>query len=130
MNQIKRIKATLNKCIKTVCQAPGEYCRNPEKDFTRRKKLPMGKVIKTILGFNSKSLNNEIIDPLLQSVNKLQADRTSCRHRTTSTRYGGNARPTDGRTAGRDRSPESSRSNGMGAEDEQHLQRCKGNRLQ
>ena len=62
MNQIKGIKATLNKCIKTVCQSPGEYCRNPEKDFTRRKKLPMGKVIKTVLGFSSKSLNNEIID--------------------------------------------------------------------
>lgn len=62
MNQIKRIKATLNKCIKTVCQSPREYCRNPEKDFTRRKKLPMGKVIKTVLGFSSKSLNNEIID--------------------------------------------------------------------
>ena len=62
MNQIKRIKSTLNKCIKTVCQSPREYCRNPEKDFTRRKKLPMGKVIKTVLGFSSKSLNNEIID--------------------------------------------------------------------
>ena len=62
MNQIKRIKAALNKCIKTVCQSPREYCRNPEKDFTRRKKLPMDKVIKTVLGFSSKSLNNEIID--------------------------------------------------------------------
>ena len=62
MNQIKRIKSTLNKCIKTVCQSPREYCRNPEKDFTRRKKLTMGKVIKTVLGFSSKSLNNEIID--------------------------------------------------------------------
>ena len=62
MNQIKRIKAVLNKSIKSVCQSPSEYCLNPEKDFTRKKKLPMDKVIKTVLGFSSKSLNNEIID--------------------------------------------------------------------
>ena len=62
MNQIKRIKAALNKSIKTVCQSSSKYCRNPEKDFTRRKKLPMDKVIKTVLGFSSKSLSNEIID--------------------------------------------------------------------
>ena len=62
MNQIKGIKAALNKSIKTVCQSPMDYCRNPKKDFTRRKKLPMDKVIKTILGFSSKSLNNEMID--------------------------------------------------------------------
>ncbi len=62
MNQIKRIKSALNKSIKTVCQSPSKYCRNPKKDFTRRKKLPMNKVIKTVLGFSSKSLNNEMID--------------------------------------------------------------------
>ena len=62
MNQVKRIKAALNKSIKTVCQSPSIYSRNPEKDFTRRKKLPMDRVIKTVLGFSSKSLNNEIID--------------------------------------------------------------------
>ena len=62
MNQIKRIKAALNKSIKAVCKSPSQYCRNPEKDFTRKKKLPMDKVIKTLLGFSSKSLSNEIID--------------------------------------------------------------------
>ena len=36
MNQIKGIKAALNKSIKTVCQLPMDYCRNPKKDFTRR----------------------------------------------------------------------------------------------
>ena len=62
MNQIKRIKAALIKSIKTVCQLPSEYSRNPKKDFTRRKKLPMDRVIKTVLGFSSKSLSNELID--------------------------------------------------------------------
>ena len=62
MNQVKRIKAALSKSIKAVCQSTSRYCRNPETDFTRRKKLPMDKVIKTVLGFSSKSLNNEMID--------------------------------------------------------------------
>ena len=62
MKQIKRIKAALNKSIKAICQSANKYCRNPEKDFTRRKKLPMEKVMKTVLGFSSKSLNNELID--------------------------------------------------------------------
>lgn len=62
MKQIKRIKASLNKSIKAICQSANKYCRNPEKDFTRRKKLPMEKVMKTVLGFSSKSLNNELID--------------------------------------------------------------------
>ena len=64
MNQIKKIKTALNKSIQTVCQSTSEYCRNPEKDFTRRKKLPMDKTIKTVLGFSSKSLHNELIDIL------------------------------------------------------------------
>ena len=81
MNQIKRIKAALNKSIKTVCQSPSEYCKNPEKDFTRRKKLPMDRVIKTVLGFSSKSLNNEIIDifagnPDIPSASALVQQRT------------------------------------------------------
>lgn len=62
MNQIKKIKNALNKSIKAVCQSSREYCRNPEKDFTRRKKLPMDKVIKSVLGFSSKSLANELTD--------------------------------------------------------------------
>ena len=62
MNQLKKIKNALNKSIKAVCQSSREYCRNPEKDFTRRKKLPMDKVIKSVLGFSSKSLANELTD--------------------------------------------------------------------
>lgn len=62
MKESKRIRTALNKSIKTICQSANEYCRNPEKDFTRRKKLPMDKVIKAVLGFSSKSLSNELID--------------------------------------------------------------------
>ena len=62
MNQIKKIKSALFKSIKAVCESPNKYCRNPKKDFTRRKKLPMDKTIKTVLGFSSKSLTNEMTD--------------------------------------------------------------------
>lgn len=62
MNQAKRIKSTLNKCIKNVCAEKERYCVNPERDFSHNKKLPMDKVIKTVLGFSSKSLTNEMID--------------------------------------------------------------------
>lgn len=62
MKESKRIRTALNKSIKTVCQSKNQYCLNPEKDFSRRKKLPMDKVIKTVLGFSSKSLTNELID--------------------------------------------------------------------
>ena len=59
MKESKRIKGALNKSIKTVCQSTNQYCRNPEKDFSRRKKLPVDKVIKTVLGFSSKSLTKQ-----------------------------------------------------------------------
>lgn len=62
MKEIKKIKSALNKSIKSVCKSKDKYCINPEKDFTRNSKLPMNKVIRTVLGFSSKSLNNEMID--------------------------------------------------------------------
>ena len=62
MKESKRIRTALNKSIKAVCQSKNQYCLNPDKDFTRCKKLPMNKVIKTVLGFSSKSLTNELID--------------------------------------------------------------------
>lgn len=62
MKTTRKIKRTLNNCIEEICQAKEIYCTNPETDFTRNKKLPMEKVIKTVLSFSSKSLNNEMID--------------------------------------------------------------------
>lgn len=62
MKTTRKIKRTLNNCIKSTCQSKEKYCVNPDADFTRNKKLPMEKVIKAVLGFSSKSLNNEMID--------------------------------------------------------------------
>lgn len=62
MKATKKFKKALINCIETICQSKENYCVNPETDFTRNKKLPMDKVIKAILSFSSKSLNNEMID--------------------------------------------------------------------
>lgn len=61
MKECKRIRSTLNKSIKTICQSPNKYCRNPEKDFTRRKKLPMEKVMNTIFISSINTINISII---------------------------------------------------------------------
>ena len=70
------------------------------------------------------------LHPLLQSSNEVQADRASGRHRAASFWYGGQDHPSDGKTAGRDRSPESTGSDGMGKKDEQHPQRRQRDRVQ
>lgn len=62
MKATRKTKDVLNSCIEKICQTKENYCVNPKTDFTRNKKLPMDKVIKTILSFSSKSLNNEMID--------------------------------------------------------------------
>lgn len=62
MKTTRKIKITLNNCIEEICQSKEKYCANPDTDFTRNKKLPIEKVIKAVLGFSSKSLNNEMID--------------------------------------------------------------------
>ena len=62
MKVTRKFKKALNNCIETICRSKENYCVNPKTDFTRNKKLPMDKVIKAILSFSSKSLNNEMID--------------------------------------------------------------------
>ena len=58
----KYIKKILLNEIKKVVSKVRDYCSNPEKDFTRNRKLPMEKIIKGIIGMESKSLTNELID--------------------------------------------------------------------
>lgn len=62
MKAIRNLKKILNNCIDKVCEFKENYCVNPKTDFTRNKKLPMCKVIKGVLSFSSKTLNNEILD--------------------------------------------------------------------
>lgn len=58
----KHIKKLLMSEIKNVASQPHNYCSNPDTDFTRTRKLSMEKMLHGIIGMESKSLTNELVD--------------------------------------------------------------------
>lgn len=58
----KHIKKLLMSEIKNVSNEPHNYCLNPDTDFTRNRKLSMEKMLQGIIGMESKSLTNELLD--------------------------------------------------------------------
>lgn len=58
----KHIKKLLMTEIKKIADNPQDYCTNPGSDFSRKRKLPMDKVLEGIIGMESGSLTNELID--------------------------------------------------------------------
>lgn len=58
----KCIKKILLTEIKKVVNNIRDYCNNPDKDFTRNRKLPIERIIKGIIGMKSGSLTNELLD--------------------------------------------------------------------
>lgn len=58
----KHIKKLLISEIKNVASQPHKYCSNPYTDFTRNRKLSMQKMLLGIIGMESKSLTNELLD--------------------------------------------------------------------
>ena len=58
----KHIKKLLMSEIKNVANEPHNYCTNPDTDFTRNRKLSMEKILQGIIGMESKSLTNELLD--------------------------------------------------------------------
>lgn len=56
----KNIRSALNKTVKTISQNADNYVKNPGKDFTRNRKLPFEKVIKTMLSLTGKTLYGEL----------------------------------------------------------------------
>lgn len=52
------MRSTTNK----VASEPHNYCTNPDTDFTRNRKLSMEKMLQGIIGMESKSLTNELLD--------------------------------------------------------------------
>ena len=58
----KQIKKLLMSEIKNVASEPHNYCSNPNTDFTRNRKLSMEKMLQGIIGMESKSLTNELLD--------------------------------------------------------------------
>ena len=58
----KHIKKLLMSEIKRVAANPHDYCTNPDTDFTRTRKLPIEKILQGIIGMESGSLTNELLD--------------------------------------------------------------------
>ena len=58
----KHIRKLLLSEIETVVHSPDKYCINPQRDFSRTRKLPFATVVKSIIGMESGSLKNELID--------------------------------------------------------------------
>lgn len=56
------VKSILLSEIKNVASDPKIYSINPQSYFTRRRKLPLETLLKTIIGFENKSLRNELLD--------------------------------------------------------------------
>lgn len=58
----KQIKKILLSEIELLSNNVTDYIRNPRCDFSRNRKLPFSTIIKSIIGMESKSLTNELID--------------------------------------------------------------------
>ena len=58
----KHIKNLLLTEIKTVSIDFDRYCYEPQRNFSRNRKLSFETVIKSIIGMESKSLTNELLD--------------------------------------------------------------------
>lgn len=58
----KQVKQILLSEIKKVSDRADEFCLNPGKCFVRKRKLSFETVIRGIIGMESKSLTNELID--------------------------------------------------------------------
>lgn len=58
----KHIKNLLLTEIKTVSNNFARYCYEPQRNFSRNRKLSFETIIKSIIGMESKSLTNELLD--------------------------------------------------------------------
>lgn len=58
----KTIKRTLKRCINEISEHPDVFAKNPEKDFTRVRKLPFKQVLKSVLSMTGKSIRGELMD--------------------------------------------------------------------
>lgn len=58
----KYLKKLLLSEIKAVAEKSDNFCIDSSRNFSRKRKLPFETVVKTIIGMESKSLTNELID--------------------------------------------------------------------
>ena len=60
--KVKKIRDTLNGVISEMAKNASSFVVNPEKDFTRKRTLTFGRMLKIILGMGGQSLNKELVD--------------------------------------------------------------------
>ena len=63
-NYPKYIKNTLHSVIRDMAKHPKDFCRCPEKDFTRNRKLPFEKLLSLLVKMGGHSLRDEMLDCL------------------------------------------------------------------
>ena len=63
-NYPKYIKSTLHTVIRDMAKHPEDFCYCPEKDFTRKRKLPFEKVLTLLVKMGGHSLRDEMLDSL------------------------------------------------------------------
>ena len=63
-NYPKYIKNTLHFVIQDMAKHPEDFCCCPEKDFTRKRKLPFEKVLTLLVKMGGHSLRDEMLDCL------------------------------------------------------------------
>ena len=63
-NYPKHIKNTLHAVIRNMAKHPEDFCCCPEKDFTRKRKLPFEKVLTLLVKMGGHSLRDEMLDCL------------------------------------------------------------------
>jgi hypothetical protein len=63
------LKETLTSLIREMSAAPAPYVKNPEKDFTRKKKLPFETVMQFLISMGGNSLYKELLESQGYEVN-------------------------------------------------------------
>lgn len=58
----RQVKKMLASEIQRVADNPQDYCTEPGRDFSRKRKLPLDRLLSGIIGMGSGSLTNEILD--------------------------------------------------------------------
>ena len=60
-DRIRTIKKKLNDAISQFCEVSWMFCKNPDKDFTRSRKLPFRQVISFLLTMEGGTLATEML---------------------------------------------------------------------
>lgn len=66
---IKQIKKHFESAVNEIAEHPQDYCFNPERDFTRKRKITAKDILQGIITMVGNSLKNEVVDMFMPSSN-------------------------------------------------------------